>query len=1203
MRIKRLELSGFKSCMERTVLDFDEGITGIVGPNGCGKSNIVDAIRWVLGEQSAKHLRGQAMGDVIFSGNEKFGPLGMAEVTVAFDNEDPPEIPEEGTQDDEGLAPSFQSLLREAPEIQLTRRLYRSGESEYRINGNTCRLRDITELFLGTGVGSKAYSIIEQGRVGHVVAAKPEELRLLIEEAAGTTLYRSRKLAAERKIDRTRDNLLRVNDIVHELERQANSLRRQARGAVRFQELKVEETEIDKAISAFKLRGIQERTATVALELNAARTREAEIKTGSAAKEQECDELRVALGRHTDTVERARQAHYEAKGELARLEQEKEFLTNRSAELHRIVAEASNELSGLEVKIGERKSEQGRAETEAGIFSTDLEAMAGQRTERREAVESLEREIHEGLEGTEQLRSEIVGKLAAEAAAANERQALTGQIRQVEGRISRLAEEAELLRSSGDTLRHELEQSQATVRRVTSQLRDAEQGKEATAAQLREALQAKAKIEACFAEMRDELSTLRSRRESLRELEESFAGFDDSVRSFMQNGGRELTGARAVLADIIKIEGGYERAVAAVLQDQLQHVVVPDSDSGAAGVTYMRERGIGRAGFIPMNPRGRSGVVAASGSYEMLVGHVEADGRYETLVSTLLENVVVVNSLEEATQSWKANGADLTFVTREGEVVEACGTVCGGSGKPVDEGILTRKAELGRLAHAVDDAEVRVRREQSALDGATVLAKRIGDELSGLDTRMHELTVERVSAEGDVELKKQAMMRADERLKAVGLESASLREELGSHRTRLTLLEATLTETSRRRNALEERLKESDSANATLQARRREAVQSLEDLKVLEAEVRQKREACVHRLTVIRTDLAELESRIEAMRRRIGRDKADLDGVTERLADPALCMDTLRASVDERGEKLKQAADNSHGAKAQLEAAERDLKSVAVKLETLREGRAKLEISLKEGELEWASLNESINERIGLDAEGLLGEVPDEEIDVAEARERLDNTRDRIRKLGTVNVGAVAELEELDSRLTELTGQRDDLEKSIEDLRGTIARLNKMSRDRFKETFDAVNGIFKETFPKLFPGGDAHLSLTDETNLLDSGVEIYVQPPGKKLGNLNLLSGGEKALTAVSLIFSLFLHKPSPFCILDEVDAPLDEANVKRFTNMVSEMSDRSQFVIITHNKRTMDSCRTLYGVTMSQPGVSRIVSVDLGQQQLEAAI
>ena len=670
MRIKRLELLGFKSCMDKTVLEFPGGITGIVGPNGCGKSNIVDAIRWVLGEQSVKQLRGQAMGDVIFAGNETKGPLGMAEVTVAFDNEDPvPTVSDPAVHDEDGLAPGLRALLQKAPEIQLTRRLYRSGESEYRINGTICRLRDITELFLGTGVGSKAYSIIEQGRVVQIVSCKPEELRLLIEEAAGTTLYRSRKLAAERKIDRTRDNLLRVGDIIRELERQANSLKRQARGAARFQELKAEELAADKAISAYRVQAVEKRIVELGSELESARGREAEAKRAMLDKHTTCDELRVSLGEQTDVVERARQAHYEAKTKLARLEQEREFLQNRSSELERLLCEARSEAESLQAKSAQRAESERRCGQEAVALSEELGRLAGGRADGEARLEEFERAIQDGLDQAEALRSEIVGKLAAEAAAANERQAVAGQIQSMSGRIDKLLEERRGLEGDGARLREELEECRRLAVQVAEEIHAAEQGKDKAAARLCEALQGKARAEGDFAEVREELSTLRSKRESLRELEESFVGYGEGVRSFMKNGGRELTGARSVLADVIDIEAGYERAVAAVLQDRLQHVVVPDSDRGVAGVAYMQEKGIGRAAFVPMRPRARRALQARADGYEMLHGHVHADGGYEALVTTLLEDVVVVDTLEEAAGRWKADGAERTFVTRSGEVL------------------------------------------------------------------------------------------------------------------------------------------------------------------------------------------------------------------------------------------------------------------------------------------------------------------------------------------------------------------------------------------------------------------------------------------------------------------------------------------------------------------------------------------------------
>ena len=1201
MRIKRLELTGFKSCVDRTVLDFPRGVTGIVGPNGCGKSNIVDALRWVLGEQSAKHLRGGAMEDVIFAGNDRVGPLGMAEVTIVLDNEGGP-----ATYDDEDEASELLRTLRRTPEISVTRRLYRSGESEYAINGRTCRLRDITELFLGTGVGTKAYSIVEQGRVGQIVNAKPEDLRLFIEEAAGTTLYRSRKLAAERKIERTRDNLLRVSDVVRELERQANSLRRQARGAVRFQELKALETTLDSRLSAHRLRAIDTKRAELETLLAEARALQGELQQAAAAATRERAAARERLEGLDVEIDRERQGVYEAKGQLAEAEQRERYLRERIEQLEIGLGEIDRERESLIERKGELVEERQGLEAEARRIADEV----GTVVERRRAVSAqqaaIESELGEHEVRTERTKAEIVEALSSAAGCRNELAATRRQAEVAREREQRLSDEATSLATVAESLVAEVNATTSRLDDVLGSIETAEGGKSTAAAQLGEALERRSSAEREAETRRDEASALRSRLQSLQELHDSFAGYADGVKAFMSNGGRERAQAKAVLADVIEIEGGFERAVAAVLQDRLQYVVVPDADAGVAAASYLRETNTGRASFIPERPReGAAGTPVPPGA-SLLAEHVRIQQGYEAVVAPLVDGVVVSDSLEAASDQWKRNGYHVTFVTREGEVVDPAGVVTGGSGTPLEEGLLTRKAELRQLAEALAGAEARRREADGALHKAKGVAAQAGDAVAGLDRRVHELTVERVSVEGDLELCRQNLARTRDRVEAVGKERDAFQAEAAGSAARVTEIEAELAEYEATVERLERQRESLTADTEGVRSKMRALAGDVEELKLREVELRQVGETFRVRLENARAAAAEIDTRVESLEQRGLRDRDEIDRCRAALDTAAERPEPFRLRIEQGQQRIADAEARRDEAKVDVQANEDALSKTEEALDGAREQGARHELALKESELERESLLEGVRERLDADAPGLLAKAAaldadasaegGGDIDPKAMRRELDDVRAKLRRLGMVNLGAVVELEEIEARLAELIGQRDDLEKSIEDLRGTITRLNRLSRKRFQETFDAVDGIFRETFPKLFRGGRAELRLTDAENLLETGVEIHVQPPGKKLGSLTLLSGGEKALTAISLVFSIFLHKPSPFCVLDEVDAPLDEANVGRFTSMIVEMSARSQFLVITHSRRTMEGCGTLYGVTMPDPGISKIVSVDLDE-------
>ncbi len=1195
MRIKRLELSGFKSCMDRTVLEFRERITGVVGPNGCGKSNIVDALRWVLGEQSARHLRGKSMEDVIFAGNDRYGAMGCAEVTLVLDNEEPVQnVCEEDGEVDAELS-ELVAEVRRIPEIQVTRRLYRSGESEYLINGRPCRLRDITELFLGTGVGTKAYSMIEQGRVGQIVNAKPEELRLFIEEAAGTTLYRSRKVAAERKIERTRDNLLRVSDVLRELERQAGSLRRQAKGAVEYQELKEEEESLDRRLSAFRLRDLQARGTQSAREL--ARLRGAEqalemLQQRGDAERQRCRQRRDQLSRRREAEQ---STLFKAEARVAEVERERRYLEQRLREFEASGSDLAGEIDSLAGRKAEAMAERVRVEGEREQLVGQLEEAAAARVSLDARVNELETRRADCAGEVDTVKAALIDALASQATLRNERAALEREIDATEGRAGRLREESSSLGTIAERLVQEVSESQHGLDRLIEDLGTTAGGKQSAAEQLSAVLSRKAEMERKVDDERARVGELRSRLRSLQELHDDFVGYTDGVRAFMSNGGRERTGATSVLADVLEIESGYERAVAAVLQDRLQYVIVPSADAGVAAVDYLKECGAGRASFIPRDPRHHPAEGAVPPGYSLLSDHLKVQGGFESVIAPLVEGVVVADSLEQAGDQWKRNGYRATFVTREGEVVDEAGVVSGGSGRPLDEGILTRKAEIRALQAELSTAADRCAHVTRQYEAVTEEARAADSALSALDTRLHELTVEKVAAEGELELRRQNLVRTKDRAQVVGLELSGLGEDVDRVRSRHRHVTEQLRVCTGEVAGLGEKQASLDEIGRSLELQWRELGEQVQTVRVQEAELRQKRQNVEQRLQSGLATLADIEARRGQLEARRGREQAERQHCRERLSDPSMDCAVFSAEV----ERLRAIVEGVHAEEdqiqAQMQALEDRVRETNRRLDKRRSEASKVELRFREVELERQKLREGVTERLGIDEEALLGatEVEDE-LDVAGITRDLSRLRERLRRLGPVNLGAVSELEEIEKRVAELTAQRDDLESSIEHLRGTIAKLNRLSKDRFRQTFEHTNVIFQETFPKLFRGGKASLKLTDENNLLETGVEIMVQPPGKKLGNLNLLSGGEKAMTAISLIFSLFLHKPSPFCVLDEVDAPLDEANVGRFIHMVREMSGLSQFLLITHSKRTMESCDTLYGVTMPEPGVSRIVSVDL---------
>ena len=1190
MRIKQLELNGFKSFMQRTVIELPKGVTAVVGPNGCGKSNIVDAIRWVLGEQSAKHLRGAAMEDVICNGNADNGPLGMAEVSLLMERDEADllraaaEAGDEAAGGEDALPPG----LGQASEVLVTRRYFRSGESEYFINRALCRLKDITELFLGTGVGTKAYAIIEQGRIEQLVNAKPEEMRLFIEEAAGVTRFRSRKLAAERKMERTRENLLRVQDVLHELDRQRASLERQARRAEEYHRLKDELRGLDLRVMAARRRTLVDELIQLGDRLRAVQEEEATLQA-------EIDRLRSA----TSEARRRRQEH---EARLAVVEEE-----STQQRLQASAAEAR--VAGLAARSVELKGRAVQAIAEAATLherSTELEARAatvGETLVRLTAEVAAasaahaeaERRLHElsangqQLEvGVEEAKDALHDALAEEVRTRNLADALRARRDELAGRRSRLSEEQRIL---GERLSANASGREAVRERLASleadRVRIAAEHAELGATLERLALE-EAGAGAALDAVRAELTQLRSRAESLRELQARYEGCARGAASLLA---REDTEG-ALLASVLQVPAALERAVAAALGGRLGHVVVADTPAATAAVHWLRETGSGSATVVPRDPERRATVIVPAG--RRLLDEIQVDPQHWSLAEAVLGHVLLADDLEEALRLWRDASYAVTVVTPAGEALDPLGAVTGGSEPPLEETLLARARELRELDAAMTGARERVEQAGAVLDGVRSQIADARTRRANADARLQSTRLEIVAAEKDRERLEEERARIAAELEVGAMEASGIAGADGEVTQELAALDG---RSVRAEQAVVERrtqLGERQAAFAAWREAQTAAEEGRTAAAITAAGAGERRRAVEAELAHCRATLAEVQERHAVALR-------DADGATLGAAD----ADTERATVEEgrreaeaRIAVLVEERDRLRAAiaVADQEVSAEDLaeQDARIRLDEAREQRGATDIAVAEHRLALEHLSGQLAERyeLGLDA---LDDVPPQDPEAAAAEAmQAEQIRARLLRIGDVNPGAVSELAEVKERIEFLTAQRADLENSLDDLKRTIGKLTRTSEERFEETFAAANEKLAVVFPKLFPGGQARLQLVTPEEGGEPGIEIVVQPAGKQLRSLSLLSGGEKALTATALVLSLFLIRPTPFCLLDEVDAPLDEANIGRFNQLIREMSETSQFVLITHNRRTMEVADTLYGITMEQAGVSKVVSVRL---------
>ncbi|MBI3076726.1 MAG: chromosome segregation protein SMC [Deltaproteobacteria bacterium] len=1179
MKIKAVELYGFKSFVERIRVEFPPGITAIVGPNGCGKSNIVDAIRWVLGEQNPKQLRGKGMEDVIFAGSQGRLPLGMAEVALILSTED-------------GLAPPGFAAY---PEIMVARRLFRSGESEYLLNKTPCRLKDLVELFLDTGVGNRSFSIVEQGKVGAILTAKPEERRSLIEEAAGIAKFKYRKKAALQKMEATKGNLVRVNDIIGEVRRQMNSLQRQAQKAEAYKALRAKMRQAELRVAFYRYQALRQALREGEAALQGARDREAALAARHAEAVQALEGLRAqhldqeaAIRRAREELWRITSAIQAGETQVAILAQERSHLHDRETGLAREAEEAeaqrrvaAAELAGLEAQQAARIAEQEAARQQAAAAEQALEAIRGEmakasaarETLRSSAVDLLQRlaQVNNAQAGGEQRVAELgqaLDRLRAQEQALRERAAALEQ----EGEA--LAAQREALAREEGRLREALDES---VRHRTA-LTDA----------LRMRTEELERHRALLAEKR-------SRLESLEELLTRYEGYGEGVRFLMAGADEGTGGLCATVSEIFEVPSACEQAVEAVLGERLQWIVARDLGAAVDGIERLSRAGSGRATIVPLDGRldALRWVRLDCPGARPLLTVVQVRPGYERIARYLLGGVWLVEEWREAIRLWQQGSDGLTFVTANGEVLSPGGVVAGGGAGVAQTGLLRQRREIRELQGALAELSGRLaglEQEEARLRAGVQEAEA---RLDGFRTALHQAEIQRVeqaqglarieeergrlAREGDVlrleaaalEAERESCVRAlsasGEARQALEAEQAAQAQE--AHRLERALAELTAAEEAREQTLLECRVALAEFAQqAESQSREGERLrQSLAALEARLARIGAEREAAAARAAQAGEETAQLEAALDGQRELHGRVKAE--------------ETALEAAFAEERERLAEA--------------ERAAAALQHERQALTGEIGERQLALSEQALRLQHLEAEVRDRHQVDL--TMAEGPDvAALDLEAEEAQLAAWQAELARLGEVNLVALHEFEELSQRHEFLSSQARDLQASLDGLHQVIRKINRTTRQKFQETFEAVNAQFQEIFPVLFRGGQAELRLTDG-DLLEAGLEIVAQPPGKRLQNMNLLSGGEKALTAVALLFALLFIKPTPFCLLDEVDAPLDDTNIDRFNEFLIRTSKDTQFLLITHNKRTMEVADTLYGVTMEEPGISKVASVRLG--------
>ncbi len=1184
MKIKRLEVSGFKSFCDRSVITFNEPITAVVGPNGCGKSNIVDAIRWCMGEQSAKHLRGGAMQDVIFAGSDSRGPLGMCEVTLVFEND--------GNVPIEYLAYS---------EIAITRKLYRDGTSEYLLNKTPCRLRDVVDFFLGTGIGAKAYSIIEQGRVGMIVSSKPEDRRFLIEEAAGITKYKVKKKAAEKKMEQTRQNLLRVSDVVAEIEKQLGSLRRQAQKAERYKQYKGELKDIELWSATQRWLGFHAEERVTAEAHAVVESERDSAHTELVAREAAVEAARLEAAHESERLSQDQQALYELDNRIKLGEAEAEHEERDAQSLEGRVVESEEEIEVIDRQVAAEADEALELKAELAILDETTLGQGEALKAREEACRTLKDElggVQRLVDGTRQdvgaCKGDIAGAEGAERSAARRRDDLAI-------RVSRVAEEDARLAGRAAELRHEIARLGETLgglKQLELELVDQRARSETRSAELKELLAASGGE---LDSLTPELHRKRSRRHSLEEIHSKYEGFARGTRAIL--GQKESRwGVLGPIADFIDAPAEFESAVEAVLADRLGAVLVESQEVGVDAIEFLKSKNEVRASIFPINRFADTPAPSApekvldeltEGLSGRLVDHLKSAPEHEGLARYLFGDVLIVDDLLTALDLWRA-GVKHTFVTREGELCDASGVVTGGSREAAAAGVLAQKREMRELDELLGPMEARHAELTAQHTANKEELQVIGKALDALKHDAHQHEMQILTHDKDVHRLSEELSRTESRLAALGEDKCELERQADEAARETEEAALALRGARDRLVSLEDQLSRLGHEQVGLLERVEQAQEVLTTIKVEVAQTSERRARLAQTVARLETERADKSARKVRLLEniRLGNERAG-----ELRSTAAARREELIRLVDERARKMEelQLAKSAYDERrVELGRAEGEMKTIRGQLDQLLGESTRLEVKRHDLTAARVHLEESIAERYRLDVRQHLHDYHLRPPAGEREEARAEELRDLIDRMGEINLHAIDEYNELEKRFSFLSGQKGDLEQALAQLDEAIDRINKTSKKRFRDVFDLVNAKFQEIFPRCFRGGQARLILTDEENLLESGIEIIAQPPGKKNATVEMLSGGEKAMTAVALIFAIFLIKPSPFCLLDEVDAPLDEANVGRFNDLIRELTDRTQFIVITHNKRTMQIADHLYGVTMEEPGISKLVSVNL---------
>ncbi len=1193
MNFRKLEIVGFKSFADKLEIIFEPGITAVVGPNGCGKSNIGDAIKWALGEQNARALRCEKMEDIIFNGGATRYPLGLSQVSLTI-------------SDVNG------SMKTQYSEIEIERRLFRSGESEYYINRNRCLLKDIQELFMDTGLGINSYSIMEQGHIDMILNSNPQDRRLILEEAAGITKYRHRRRTALKKLEATEQNLLRINDILYELEQQVASLKRQDAKARAYQRYYNELKSLDITLNRRKYKIAKSELDSIATRIFALDDRIRSISTVTVKTEAELENLRLMIADLDTKLSDMRTNERKIQVKIEETENSLAVLKERISHIQQQQKKSDEEILRMTERINELESQISSLNEERNNLNGIISQLENELKSAQESVDELNKITELAEKNLDDFKSQAIDIL-------NKKAKIQNEISSADSRLEYLVNRHQRLKNNAESFHAEKLQLEENIEKLENDIYIKEKEIDSLIArqnQINSEIESeRSKLSASekkIKETEQKRNASSARLQSLQELQKTYEGYSTGVKEILiARDKKQIGGISGVVAEALKTEQKYETAIESALGRYLQCIVVESMEDARNAIEYLIERKNGRASFISMDMVSNfisnmdfdqlehefTGIISSA------MDVVEYDDTFLPIAKYLLGNTFITENLNVALdlinsiKNLNGNNVNIQLVSLDGQVVTSDGVITGGW-RSESAGLLRRSREINNLKKEISEIDEQLNADYKERDEIISRLSSLQRDKDKLSKDYQSAQINHTGIQKDLSQLKQRLTRLEKEISIVNTEYESLDKEIINIQESKSKLVKSAEEIEERGAEISKKIEEMQTEMKMRSSQRDSAMKQCTDIRVQLAGRRQQEKSLTEKLKALENELTRLNNTLSSYKTSAESNKETEKDITNKISENEKILEELfkeRTTIENEISELQSIRQGSY---IELTQAETLIKNNRKDMDQINQEKYQLEIAKTQHEMNIGSIMSKMRERYGLKEETeILSDESEQEMTDEELDNRINDLRVKMERLGPVNLTAVDEYNKQKDRYDLMSTQKEDLLKAKESLYNIIQHINRESRERLKEVYESVNTNFQQLFQRLFGGGHGELILTDEGDILESGLEIIARPPGKKPQAISMLSTGERSLTAIALLFSLFKVKPSPFCVLDEVDAALDDANIRRFTSMLKEFSSETQFIIITHNKRTMEIADVLYGITMEESGVSKLVSLKMNNK------